>query len=155
VQARVDRPGGVPAEMLIANRAMMATDMGGWIDVNSPGYWGTESAGTWPLATDWTKRRLYETPLPVLLACNATIVEADLRADLAAITVPTLVIHGDADISAPIDFTGRQTAALVPGATLVVIAGAGHGMYTSFAADWRDAVLEFATSSRGALTAHS
>jgi len=148
VEARPDRPDGIPRDMLVANREAMSCDLGGWIEANSEGYWGTADAGDWPLATEWTKRRLYETPLPVLLACNSTTVEADLRAELAAITIPTLVIHGDADRSAPLDFTGRQTAALLPNGSLHVIAGGGHGIYTSFAPAWIAAVLEFSRATR-------
>ena len=146
VQAGPDRPDGVPRELLVANREWMSRDMGGWIDGNAEGNWGTAAAAEWRLATEWTTRRLYETPLPVLLACNVTIVESDLRAELASITIPTLVIHGDVDRSAPIELTGRQTAALLQNGSLTVIEGGGHGIYTSFAGEWRDAVLAFATT---------
>jgi len=56
---------------------------------------------------------------------------ADLRGELQKIGVPTLIVHGDQDASAPIDLTGRQTAALIADATLVVYPGAGHGLYAS------------------------
>jgi pimeloyl-ACP methyl ester carboxylesterase len=45
--------------------------------------------------------------------------------------VPTLVLHGDQDASAPIELTGRKTAALLGSATLRVYPGAGHGLYAS------------------------
>jgi len=38
----------------------------------------------------------------------------DLRADLRAIRGPTLIIHGDRDVQAPLDICGRKTARLVP-----------------------------------------
>jgi pimeloyl-ACP methyl ester carboxylesterase len=40
-------------------------------------------------------------------------------------------MHGDLDASAPIDLTGRPTAALIPGARLIVYPGMGHGMFAS------------------------
>jgi len=43
--------------------------------------------------------------------------------------VPTLIVHGDQDASAPIDLTGRQTAELIADATLIVYPGAGHGLW--------------------------
>ena len=49
----------------------------------------------------------------------------DLRAGLAGVRVPTLVIHGDADVMVRPD-GGRATAAAVPGARLVVYPGMGH-----------------------------
>ena len=44
---------------------------------------------------------------------------------LAAVTVPTLVVHGDADAVVDID-AGRFTAETVPGARLRVFEGVGH-----------------------------
>ena len=39
-----------------------------------------------------------------------------------------MVIHGDRDTSAPLDMTGRKTAARIPGARLAVYEGAAHGL---------------------------
>jgi pimeloyl-ACP methyl ester carboxylesterase len=138
-----DNPIGVPAAMLDANRAAMAADIGGWIRANAAGYWGRGESDQRPLDSTWTEQRLLGTPLPVLLATNRTMCAADVRAELAEVRCPTLVVHGDADLSAPIDLTGRPTAALVPGAELCVIEGAGHGMYTSYARPYTDAILDF------------
>jgi pimeloyl-ACP methyl ester carboxylesterase len=44
---------------------------------------------------------------------------------LGSLTVPTLVVHGDADRLIPPEF-GRQTAAAVPGARLEILEGMGH-----------------------------
>ena len=44
---------------------------------------------------------------------------------LATLTVPTLVVHGDADRSVPLE-GGRATAAAIPGARLEIVEGMGH-----------------------------
>jgi pimeloyl-ACP methyl ester carboxylesterase len=44
---------------------------------------------------------------------------------LAALSLPALVIHGDADPLVPVD-GGRATARAIPGAKLEIIAGMGH-----------------------------
>lgn len=44
---------------------------------------------------------------------------------LASLNIPTLVIHGDADILVPVE-NGRNVAASVPGARLVEVPGMGH-----------------------------
>jgi non-heme chloroperoxidase len=137
-----DNPLGLPPEAFAANRAAMAADIAGWLDANAPGYWGTGD-DRWPAHTEWTTRSIYETPLPVLLATNEAITTADLRAEIASITVPTLVIQGDSDLSAPIQITGEPTAALLRDGRLVVVEGAGHGLYTSYATAWNEAVLDF------------
>jgi non-heme chloroperoxidase len=134
---------GLPAEAFIANRAAMAADIAGWIEAGAVGYWGC-GPDRWPVHTDGTKRTLYATPLPILLATNKAITEADLRADIAAITRPVLVVHGDADLSAPLEITGRPTADLTRHGELRIIAGAGHGLYTIFAEQYNAELLRFA-----------
>jgi pimeloyl-ACP methyl ester carboxylesterase len=42
--------------------------------------------------------------------------------------MPTLIIHGDKDVSTPLESTGRKTARLIPGAKLVVYEAAPHGL---------------------------
>jgi 3-oxoadipate enol-lactonase/4-carboxymuconolactone decarboxylase len=48
--------------------------------------------------------------------CAAAIRDMDLRADLAAIGVPTLVVGGERDVSTPFPAHGRLIAEAVPGA---------------------------------------
>jgi pimeloyl-ACP methyl ester carboxylesterase len=52
----------------------------------------------------------------------------DFRADLAAVSVPVLVIHGDADRILPVAATGLRTHKAVKGARLAVIKDAPHGL---------------------------
>ncbi|MEO6063539.1 MAG: alpha/beta hydrolase [Thermoflexales bacterium] len=49
----------------------------------------------------------------------------DLRGDLARITQPVLIFHGERDVIVPLDQARELTAAL-PHAKLTVISGAGH-----------------------------
>jgi pimeloyl-ACP methyl ester carboxylesterase len=52
----------------------------------------------------------------------------DRRPDLAALRVPTLVVHGESDqIIRPI--AGRETAKAIPGAVLVTYPGMGHDLH--------------------------
>lgn len=142
-----DNPGGLPAELFEGSRAVMAADLGAWIVGNTAGYWGAdEPEGARPVDTAWTQQTIYATPLHVLLATNRTMVDADVRPDLARLTCPTLVVQGDADLSAPLPFTGQPTAALAPKAELVVLEGAGHGLYTSRAGDYNAHLLRFAAA---------
>ena len=55
----------------------------------------------------------------------------NMAGELQKIQVPTLVLHGDQDASAPIQLTGRKTASLLRDAALRVYPGAGHGLYAS------------------------
>lgn len=57
----------------------------------------------------------------------AILNERDRRADLGRLQIPALVIHGDRDrIIQPSG--GRATAAVIPGAELLVLAGMGHDL---------------------------
>jgi pimeloyl-ACP methyl ester carboxylesterase len=57
----------------------------------------------------------------------AILAEEDRTPLLRGVTVPTLVVHGDADTLVPVS-GGRATAAAIPGAELVEIAGLGHDL---------------------------
>lgn len=57
----------------------------------------------------------------------AIVNQPDRTADLAKVTVPTLVIHGDADTLVD-PSGGRATAAAVPGAELWMQEGVGHDL---------------------------
>ena len=58
------------------------------------------------------------------LDCVDAFGTTDFRPDLAAFDVPTLVIHGTADQTVPIDPTGRAAAKGIAGATLKEYDGA-------------------------------
>jgi non-heme chloroperoxidase len=59
--------------------------------------------------------------------------ETDQTADLKAITVPTLVLHGDDDQVVPIDDAGRLSVKLLKNGILKVYPGFPHGMLTTHA----------------------
>ncbi|TCJ96434.1 alpha/beta fold hydrolase [Nocardia alba] len=60
--------------------------------------------------------------------CIAAFSATDFRGDLAEITVPALVIHGDDDQIVPIEVGGLRSAKLLDGAELTVYEGAGHAL---------------------------
>jgi pimeloyl-ACP methyl ester carboxylesterase len=62
------------------------------------------------------------------LDCVRAFSETDFRADLKALTIPTLIIHGDADATVPPAASAEKTAALVPHAELKLYGGAPHGL---------------------------
>lgn len=53
----------------------------------------------------------------------------DFRNDLIQIHVPTLIIHGDADKTVPIESSGELTANALPTAQYIVYDGAPHGLF--------------------------
>jgi pimeloyl-ACP methyl ester carboxylesterase len=65
------------------------------------------------------------TPGWVLRAQERAIKGFESSSRVGSITVPTLVLHGDADTVVPLE-RGEELARLIPGARLVVLPGAGH-----------------------------
>jgi len=61
------------------------------------------------------------------LACVDSWIE-DFRPDLARNTVPTLILHGDADRILPADATSRRQAKMMKNARLVELKGGPHGV---------------------------
>lgn len=72
---------------------------------------------------------MMQTTLQAALALSRIQTATDFRGALAGIAVPTLVVHGDRDASAPLDLTGRPAAALIPGARLAIYEDGPHGLY--------------------------
>jgi len=69
--------------------------------------------------------------------------ETDFNADLEAIDVPTLVLHGDDDQIVPIADAGILSAKIIKGATLKVYPGYPHGMCTLHADEINADLLAF------------
>jgi non-heme chloroperoxidase len=137
-----DNPDGVDMALIEANLALLKSDVPQWCALNAPPYFGTSSDASAGLR-DWTMREIVGTPLPILLDTARANAIADFRAELPDVRVPALIVHGDADASAPIDITGRRTAALIAGSTLVVYPGSGHGLYAADHARLNPEILAF------------
>ncbi len=84
-----------------------------------------------------------EADLTAAVECIAAFSLTDFRADLAAVTVPTLVVHGDSDAIVPIEVSGRLTHEAIPGSELVVLAGGPHGLNLSHAEELSRVLVEF------------
>ncbi len=65
------------------------------------------------------------------LACANAFATTDFRRDLAAFTVPTLIIHGTDDKTVPIDATGRAAARAISHAKLIEYKGGAHGLFAT------------------------
>ncbi len=77
------------------------------------------------------------------LACMESFSTTDFRDDLKKVTLPTLVIHGDADAIVPIEGSGLRTHRAVPHSQLVIVQGAPHGLNVSHAQAFNEALLSF------------
>ncbi|MBO0723978.1 MAG: alpha/beta hydrolase [Blastocatellia bacterium] len=120
-----DNPDGVDKTVLERVRAKFSRDFPKWLADNAPPFFTPETS---PAMIQWGISMCLQASLKALIDCNRTDTETDFRAELPKITAPTLIIHGDKDVSAPLEFTGRKTTRLIPGSQLKVYEGAPHGL---------------------------
>jgi non-heme chloroperoxidase len=130
-----DNPIGIDRALMEADMAVRTADRPKWFADTAAGFFGIGLPGV-SVSSELTQFMIQQ-----CLDCSARAAAAyfvtgfttDLRADLRALTLPTLIVHGDHDQQAPIDICGRQTARLVPGSTLVEYANAAHGLFVTHA----------------------
>ena len=131
--------------------ADLVADRPRWFSDSAPAYFATSGTGSWvsQALVDDGVRQILATPLEVQVACLRAFATTDLTADLQAIDLPVLVVHGDADASAPIDITGRPTAQLLPHGRLRLVEGAPHGLYVTARSTLDDEIVAFARGDDG------
>jgi pimeloyl-ACP methyl ester carboxylesterase len=123
-----DNPMGAPAAYFEEVRRGWMRDFPKWIDDNAAPFVTPQTSAA---MIAWLKGQMLSCSMKAAVECNRALTAADFRRDLAGIGVPTLVIHGTKDASAPLELTGKRTAELIPGAKLKVIEGAPHGLFVT------------------------
>jgi non-heme chloroperoxidase len=82
-----------------------------------------------PEMAGWSTRMMVDRcSLKVMIDLQRMFTRTDFRPELRAMTLPTLLIHGDHDASTPTELTGRRTAQLIPRCQLKVYENAAHGL---------------------------
>jgi pimeloyl-ACP methyl ester carboxylesterase len=120
-----DNPDGVDPAAFERARAVMARDFPAAL---AAGFSTFIDKGASDEVKTWLKGLMLGCSLKALIDCQHAFTTVDLRPEMARFPAPALVIHGDADQSAPLALTGRKTATLIPGCELKVYAGAPHGI---------------------------
>lgn len=77
------------------------------------------------------------------IECVKAFSGTDFRADLAAIDVPTLILHGDKDQIVPFEASGELAHKLITGSELVIIEGGAHGLTYTQPDKVNQALLDF------------
>lgn len=120
-----DNRNGIDNAVFAALRAGWRQDYPRWVAENARPFFVPETSQA---VLEWAVDNICQTPVTVAIACNKTVAETDYRADCRAIAVPTLIVHGTLDVSAPLDLTARPTAALITESRLEIYEGAPHGL---------------------------
>jgi non-heme chloroperoxidase len=120
-----DKPDGVDRAIFDKLRASWAQDFPKWLGENARPFFVPETS---PEMMQWVIGMCLQSSLKALIDCFQAVTETDFRAELPAITVPTRIIHGNADVSEPIEQRGRRTAQVIPGSEFKLYEGAPHGL---------------------------
>jgi pimeloyl-ACP methyl ester carboxylesterase len=128
-----DNPDGVPASTFEEMTAQMKKDRAAFFSTFIRTFYGV-GAFSHPVSAEvieWTRQLAMQAGLRPTLACAQAFATTDFRPDLPAITVPTLIIHGTADATVPIDCSARAAAAGIAQAQFIEYDGAPHGLTAS------------------------
>ena len=111
-----------------------------WQVLNGPGY---------PLDENRTRERAGRffdrglSPEGMVRQLAAILASGSRKRALQSVTVPALVIHGDADPLVPVE-GGIDTADSIPGAELMIIEGMGHSLHPEVAPQVIEAIVRHA-----------
>lgn len=144
-----DNPDGVDRAVLENVRKTLSKERPHPVAAAAPAFFGAPKNAVSPEIVDWWVRIMVDgCSLRVMLDLHKVFTETDFRTEVRKISIPTLLIHGDIDTSAPLERTGRKTAALIPGAQLKVYEGAAHGLTFTHAEKLNADLFGFTNASR-------
>ncbi|MCG6270110.1 alpha/beta fold hydrolase [Vibrio furnissii] len=126
-------PNGVPLEVFDGIRRGVEEDRSQFFSDLSEAFFGYNRPDAKPSqgVRDSFWRQGMQGSIKALYDCVKAFSETDLREDLKAMTIPTLVIHGDDDQIVPFETCGQAAAAQLPHAELKVYQGGSHGICTT------------------------
>jgi non-heme chloroperoxidase len=129
-----DNPEGVPGSSLDASLAAFEHDRPRYFADGTITFFSLGSEWPQPSAVSseqvaWALQLIMQSSPYAVRACMLAHWQTDFRPDMHAFSMPTLIIHGDSDRSAPLELFGRRTARLIVGSQLTVYEGAPHGLF--------------------------
>jgi non-heme chloroperoxidase len=142
-----DNPHGVPQEAYETMAAALGENRPAWLAVAAPSFFGSNMPGSTvgPELVEWGSALFMRSSAKATIELVAAMC-ADQRAEMSAYTMPTAIVHGDADQISPFEITGKRTAALIPHATVSIYEGAGHGLFVTHKDRLNAELLDFVRS---------
>jgi non-heme chloroperoxidase len=139
-------PGGLPLEVFDGLRKALADNRAQFfIDVPAGPFYGYNREGAAVsdgVIRNWWRQGMMGSAKAHYDGIKA-FSETDQTEDLRAITVPTLVLHGEDDQIVPIGASARLSIRLLPNGTLKTYPGFPHGMLTTQPAELNADLLAF------------
>lgn len=126
-----DNPDGVPQETFDKMLEGMTTDRPTFLESFNKDFYGAGLLSS-PVSDAYLNNALNKamdgSPVATI-ECAKAFATTDFRQAVSMINVPTLIIHGDADKTVPVDATGKESAKLISGSILKIYDGAPHGLW--------------------------
>lgn len=146
VKHKSDNPDGVPEEALDGIIDALQKDRVGFLKEFSKGFYNYEDNKD----NRVSRAQLdYDFNIASFASPRATIQAAlawmhtDFRPELKNVTVPTLIVHGDADATVPFETSAKQAAEGIKYSTLEVIKGAPHGLNITHPEELNEILISF------------
>ena len=124
-------PNGVPQEKYDAMATQIKEDRIGFLDNFGKTFFGVSFISK-PISTpllDYYRMLCSFASPRATLECAKSFSSTDFRGEMASVTVPTLIIHGDEDKTVPIEITSEIAAKLIPDNKFIIYEGAPHGLF--------------------------
>jgi non-heme chloroperoxidase len=123
-----DNPDGIDIGVMDQQMGELLSNRAGFFTKYAPAFFGVEAGDAqWQPTLTWGIAACMQTASIAALAMTERNFRTDLRAEMSAFDVPTMVIQGGRD-STPADITGVRTAQLIPGCKLQFYPDAPHGL---------------------------
>ncbi|SFG13335.1 non-heme chloroperoxidase [Palleronia marisminoris] len=140
-----DNPKGVAEEVFTQMKDGVRKDRAAFMKDFFPGFFGNDSkgGGVSEAVLHWAWAMAMMASPKATLDCIDAFGHTDLRRDMKAIDVPTLVVHGTGDAVVPIDTSSRAAAKAIKDATLKEYEHAPHGLLATHAEQLNRDLIDF------------
>lgn len=150
-------PDAVPQKIFDDMANKMNQDRIGFLDEFGKIFFGVSKLNT-PLSTPLLEyyRMLCSVASPrATQECAKSFSTTDFRTEMRLVNVPTLIIHGDADKTVPIEPTGKQSAKSIAGSNFIIYKDAPHGLFYTERERLNADLVKFLNTGDAALDNHS
>ena len=146
VKQKSDNPDGVPEKDLEGIIDALQNDRVGFLKEFSKGFYNYddnkgERVSEAQLDYDFTIAS-FASPRATIQTALAWM-NTDFRSELKNVDVPTLIVHGDADATVPIETSAKQAAEGIKENTFEIIKGAPHGLNITHADELNKILISF------------
>jgi pimeloyl-ACP methyl ester carboxylesterase len=146
VKQKSDNPDGVPEKILNGIIDALQNDRVGFLREFSKGFYNVKQNKDDKVSEAQLD---YDFTIASLASPRATIQTAlawmhtDFRPELKNVDVPTLIVHGDADGTVPIETSAQRAAKGIKDNTFEIIKGAPHGLNVTHANELNKILISF------------